>query len=253
MEDSKNLCLTLHDSECESSKSMQDYLKAIVALSNSDDWVTTTQISRYLKIASPSVTSMLKKLSKNSYATYRPYHGITLTPKGIRESQKITRKHMLLEKLFSDVLPIQKSHIDSQACAMEHSISDDVEAALCRYLHHPDRCPDGKIIPACDRPCITCQECIALHNKGLQIVKRRQQNLHSIYDLKAKDTAKIAFIREEQPMLQRIFDMGLIIGTEVTIERIISANEAVEVKVGGSNVLMGQDVAAKVFVELISQ
>lgn len=52
-------------------------------------------------------------------------------------------------------------------------------------------------------------------------------------------------------MLQRFFEVGLIIGAEVSIEETVSAREAIEVNVGASNVLMGRDVAAKVFVELV--
>jgi DtxR family Mn-dependent transcriptional regulator len=248
LEKTENLCAVMHKSDSQSSRSMQDYLKAIAALSSIDEHVTTTQISRRLSIASPSVTSMLKKLTEKGYTSYRAYYGITLTAKGVKESQKITRKHMLLEKLFADVLHIKKDHINPQACIMEHALSDDAEAALCRFLHHPDKCPDGNIIPACDLPFSTCEECIAAHRKGSQEVKRRQQNLQAISKLKAEDTAKVSFIRAESPVLETIFSMGLTLGTQINI--VSNTGQAVEVNVGKSNVLLGQDVAAKVFVEL---
>ncbi|MGD6852002.1 MAG: FeoA family protein [Candidatus Bathyarchaeia archaeon] len=95
-----------------------------------------------------------------------------------------------------------------------------------------------------------CQECINLCSKGLQ-EDRRRKPLYSIGDLEVGDTAKIVFIREEQPALQRIFEAGLTIGTEVAIEQTLSSGEAVEVNLGKAKVLMGPNVAAKVFVELI--
>ncbi len=197
-------------SEVTSSKSMQDYLRAIAALSNNGDPVNTTEISRYFKIAPASVTEMIKKLSENGYVKYSSYHGSTLTAKGVKEAQKITRKHRLLEKFLSDVLHIGKDQVHTQACEMEHSLSDEAEESLCRFLKHPDTCPDdGKIIPACDLPFTTCEECIALHKKGLEEVGKRQQNLQSICNLKSGVNAKVSFIRGEHRILQRLLRHGI--------------------------------------------
>jgi DtxR family transcriptional regulator, Mn-dependent transcriptional regulator len=239
-------------SELESSKSMQDYLRAIAALSNNGDPVSTTEISRYFDIAPASVTEMLKKMSIKGYLSYSAYHGTMLTLKGQAEAQKITRKHRLLEKFLSDVLHIEKSQVHAQACEMEHTLSDKAEESLCRFLKHPDICPDdGEIIPACDLPFSTCEECIALHNKGLEEVGKRKQNLKSICALKSGVNAKVSFIRGEHRTLQRLLDMGLTPGTPIKIERVAPLKGPIEVCVRGSKVALGQDIAANVFVESI--
>ena len=236
-----------------SSKSVQDYLRAIAALSSNGDAVSTTKISRYFKIAPPSVTEMLKKLAENGYVQYSPYHGSTLTPKGLQEAQKITRKHRLLEKFLSDILHIGKDQVHTQACEMEHALSDEAEESLCRFLQHPDTCPDdGKIIPACNLPFSTCEECIEMHKKGLEEVGKRQRNLTSIRSLKAGTEAKVSFIRGEHRVLQRLLDMGLTPGTSVKVERVAPLNGPVEVCVRGSKVALGQDIAANVFVDSIT-
>ncbi len=238
-------------SEVASSKSMQDYLRAIAALSNNGDPVSTTEISRYFKIAPASVTEMLKKLSENGYVNYSSYHGSTLNAKGLKEAQKITRKHRLLERFLSDVLHIGKDQVHTQACEMEHSLSDEAEESLCRFLNHPGKCPDDdKIIPACDLPFSTCEECIALHKQGLEEVGKRQQNLKSICNLKSGVHAKISFIRGEHRILQRLLDMGLTPGTPIKIERVAPLKGPIEVCVRGSKVALGQDIAANVFVDL---
>ena len=239
-------------SELESSKSVQDYLRAIAALSNNGDPVTTTEISRYFDIAPASVTEMLKKLAENGYVTYSSYHGSILTAKGQQEAQKMTRKHRLLERFLSDILHIEKGQVHNQACQMEHALSDEAEESLCRFLKHPDTCPDDdKIIPACDLPFTTCEECVALHKKGLEEVGKRQQNLKSICNLKSGVDAKVSFIRGEHRTLQRLLDMGLTPGTQIKIERVAPLKGPIEVCVRGSKVALGQDIAANVFVESI--
>jgi DtxR family transcriptional regulator, Mn-dependent transcriptional regulator len=235
-----------------SSKSMQDYLRAIASLSNNGDPVNTTEISRYFDIAPASVTEMLKKMSQKGYLSYSAYHGTFLTLKGQAEAQKITRKHRLLERFLSDVLHIKKDQVHAQACEMEHSLSDEAEESLCRLLKHPNTCPDdGKIIPACDLPFKTCEECISLHDKGLEEVGKRHENLQSICALKSGVNAKVSFIRGEHRTLQRLLDMGLTPGTSIKIERVAPLKGPIEVCVRGSKVALGQDIAANVFVESI--
>ena len=85
-------------------KSTQDYIKAIYNLTKNGDLVSNTEISQKLGVAPASVTEMLKKLSDDDYIKYEPYKGSILTIKGLREAQKVTRKHRLLERFLADTL-----------------------------------------------------------------------------------------------------------------------------------------------------
>jgi DtxR family Mn-dependent transcriptional regulator len=233
-----------------SQKSVEDYLKAVYDLSRNGTAVSTTEISRKLDVSPASVTEMLKKLAENGYVNYSPYHGSSLTEKGLQNAQKIARKHRLLEKFLSDVLHIKTDQVHTQACEMEHTLSDEAEESLCRFLKHPDKCPDdGKIIPACNLPFSSCEECIQLHNQGLEEVGKRQQNLVSICDVKAGTNVKISFIRGGHRVLQRLLDMGLTPGTSVRVDRSAPFNGPIEVYVRGSKLALGRGIAANVFVE----
>ena len=55
-------------------RSVEDYLKAIYDLSINGNAVSTTEISRTLKVAPASVTEMLKKLAEKGYISHSPYH-----------------------------------------------------------------------------------------------------------------------------------------------------------------------------------
>ena len=232
-------------------KSTQDYLKAVYGLSKNGDLVGNTQIAKKLDVAPASVTEMLKKLSEEGYIKYSPYHGSTLTEKGLIEAQKVTRKHRLLEKFLTDVLHIGKDKVHTQACQMEHALSDEAEESLCRLLKHPDTCSDdGKAIPACDLPFSTCEECIKLHEQGLEEVGKRHANLTPIRELKGGKYGKISFIRGEHKVLQRLLDMGLTPGTRIRVVKVAPMDGPVEVSVRGSKLAIGQDIACNVFVEV---
>ena len=235
-----------------SSKSVEDYLRALSLLSQNGKAVSTTEISRYFKIAPASVTEMLKKLAEKGYIEYSPYHGSTLNTKGIQVAEKVTRKHRLLETFLYDVLRIGKEKVHTQACEMEHALSDDAEESLCRFLKHPDKCPDdNETIPPCNLQFSTCAECIKTHNKGLEEVGKRQKNLVSLSHLRDGDQGKISFIRGEHKVLQRLLDMGLTPGTGLAIVRVAPLKGPIEVCVRGSKLALGQDIAANVFVDAI--
>jgi DtxR family Mn-dependent transcriptional regulator len=237
-----------------SGKSTEDYLKALQTLSRNGKPISTTEIAEHFKIAPASVTEMLKKLAKRGYVKYSPYHGAHLTKKGIQVAEKVTRKHRLLERFLHDVLRIRKDKVHLEACEMEHALSDEAEESLCRFLNHPDKCPDDeKIIPACNLPFSSCEECVEMHRKGLEEVGRRDQNLVSICALKEGDQCKVSFIRGEHKVLQRLLDMGLTPGTNVNIVRVAPLKGPVEVGVRGAKVALGQDIASNVFVNCLQK
>lgn len=235
-------------------RSVEDYLKAIHDLSKNGNAVSTTEISRTLKVAPASVTEMLKKLAEKGYISHSPYHGTMLTSGGRRIAEKTVRKHRLLERFLHDVLKIDKTKVHKEACEMEHALSDDAEESLCRFLRHPDRCPDdGKIIPPCNLKIGSCAECIQLHSKGLEEVGKHNQNLVSINNLKKGQCGKITFIRGGHNVLQRLLDMGLTPGIQICAVRVAPLGGPVELSVRGSNIALGKGVASKVFVELESE
>jgi len=232
-------------------RSVEDYLKVIYDLSQNGKLVTTTEISRTLKVAPASVTEMLKKMSEKGYIKYSPYHGTTLTSTGRRIAEKIVRKHRLLERFLHDVLKIDKVKVHDQACGMEHSLSDDAAESLCRFLRHPDRCPDdGKVIPPCDLQIGSCVECLELHSKGLEEVGKHNQNLVSIGNLKAGQCGKIFLIRGGYNVRQRLLDMGLTPGTEICVVRVAQVGGPVELSVRSSKLALGKGIASKVFVDV---
>jgi len=231
-------------------RSTQDYLKAIYGLSRNGDLVSTTEISRKLDVAPGSVTEMLKKLSEDNYVNYSPYHGSTLTEKGLQEAQKVARKHRLLEKFLTDILHIGKDRVHIEACQLEHALSDEAEESLCRFLKHPDTCSDDdKTIPACDLPFSNCEDCIKLHNQGLEEVGKRRENLIALSELKEGQSGKIHFIRGGHNVLQRLLDMGLTPSTKITLIKAAPFEGPIQIAVRGSRLALGRGIASKVFVD----
>lgn len=231
--------------------SVEDYLKAIYERSQTEKPVSTTDISRALRVAPASVTEMLKKLVKKGYIEHSPYHGARLTINGKRKAENTVRKHRLLERFLYDVLKVDKTQVHDQACGMEHSLSDDAAESLCRFLRHPDRCPDnGKIIPPCDLQISSCAECIELHNEGLEETGKNCQNRIAIGNLEQGQFGRISLIRGGYNILNRLSERGLKPGTKIHAVNVTPHNGPVEVSLGSSKITLGKGIASKVFVDL---
>lgn len=231
------------------SSSAEEYLEALYTLTQDSNSAGTSEISKRLKIAPASVTEMLRKLAAKGYINYSPYHGATLTQKGLQIASKITRKHRLLERFLHDVLKISKERVHQEACEMEHALSDETERAMCLNLNSPNKCPDDKkVIPACQLNFKNCDECRKFNEK-FENIDTRKILLISLTAMKEKQQGTIAFIRGNNKILYRLMEMGLIPGTTVSIKGITPLKGPVEVAINGAKLALGEEIACNVFVE----
>jgi DtxR family Mn-dependent transcriptional regulator len=231
------------------SASTEEYLEALYTLSQKQQKVSTSAISRRLNVAPASVTEMLKKLAENGYVEYLPYQGVSLTPRGHELAEKMTRKHRLLERFLHDMLKIGTDKVHKEACAMEHALSEETERALCQTLKSPDKCPDDEqLIPPCNLKFATCDECHS-SGKDLEKIGRRATNVVSLSTLKKNQESKIAFIRGDKKVLNRLQDMGLTPGARVKVSRIAPLNGPVEIAIRGCKLALGDEIVSNVFVE----
>jgi DtxR family Mn-dependent transcriptional regulator len=235
------------------SASIEEYLEALYTLTQDGKTATTSEISRRLNIAPPSVTEMLQKLAEAGYINYLPYQGVTLTSKGFALAEKMTRKHRILERFLHDVLRVRKDRVHGEACEMEHALSDSTERAMCQKLNFPARCPDDeKVIPLCNLGFSNCDECRKWEGANLDEVGRRRVKVTALSSLKEKQKAKIAFIRGDKKAIGRLMDMGLTPGTLISINRVAPLKGPMEIIVRGSRLALGDDIVCNVFIERLA-
>jgi DtxR family Mn-dependent transcriptional regulator len=227
---------------------VEEYLEAIYSLSRGDRIARTSELAAHLKVSPSSVTEMVQNLAKKGYLNYKPYRGITLTRKGRRLARKMTRKHRLLERFLVDVLKVNPRNAHEQACKMEHGLGDKAEEELCKVLEHPDVCPDDqKVIPACDKPVSTCVEC--MDDAEVDSRKKKDKDLITLKDLPNGRRGIIAFIRGNRKVVKRLADMGLTPDTEIEAIKSAPLGGPVKIAVRGSELVIGRDIAVKIFVD----
>lgn len=133
-------------------QNIQDYLKAIYSLVESDGSASTTAIAARLGIAPASVTGMIQKLANSTppLVVYHKHQGTTLTPAGERAALEVIRHHRLIETYLVETLGYRWDEVHDEADRLEHVISEDFEARIAAALGHPLRDPHGDLIPTAE-------------------------------------------------------------------------------------------------------
>lgn len=125
----------------------EDYLRGIFILEEEKGHIKSKDLASYLNVSKPSVSEMVKELSKEGLVSHRRYSGIKFTFKGKRLARKLTSKHRLIELFLKDVLKVNSKNIHEEAHRLEHAFSDESIGSIRNLLHNPKKDPHGKPIP----------------------------------------------------------------------------------------------------------
>ena len=222
---------------------MEEILENLAALSESCDNITVLALSERSGISADKLVPYLETMRSEGYLD----EGENLVPtvKGLAMGKRMVRKHRLLERFLHDVLEMRKERVHDDACKLEHGLSDEAEAALCRYLGHPQNCPDdNRPIPPCNMDVENCEECIAGK------VHVHKNPLVPLSALEPGRTARVRFIRGGRNAVHRLRDMGLVTNAKVRVLKRAPFSGPVEIMVCSTRLAIGRNLADKVFVEI---
>lgn len=134
-------------------ESVDNYLKAILALSGTEEQrVASTALADQLGVAPASVTNMLQKLAASSspLIEYERHRGVRLSASGKRRALEVVRHHRLIETFLYEVLDYPLEEVHDEAERLEHFISERFEERIAAKLGHPKIDPHGHCIPGMD-------------------------------------------------------------------------------------------------------
>ncbi|NMB77567.1 MAG: metal-dependent transcriptional regulator [Methanomicrobiales archaeon] len=234
------------------SEQLEEYLESILDIEEREGIAKTSAIARCMKVAPASVTEALQTLSDKGLISYQPYKGATLTDSGREMARKVKRRHRLLEVFLRDVLQIRDDNVHHEACKMEHTLTDETEYALCKMLRAPARCPHGSLIEPCDRQVESCAEC--LNNPSLAAAfPHRHEHLIPVTAMEPGQKARIAFIRGDAGVVQRLTDLGLTFSTEIQMVRKAPLSGPVEIGVRRTRLAIDHTIADHIFVAALGE
>ena len=153
--------------------SLEEYLKTIYILKNTEKQVRVTDISKKLNCSKPSVNRALNCLKEKKFIEYEAYGDIKLTKEGTKQAKAIVKRYDILKLFLVDVLEVNDEIAEKEATAMKHSVSEDTIMKLENYIN--------KIFDLGDLNCCydlnntKCKECIKVSVKSRINSKKKME------------------------------------------------------------------------------
>lgn len=212
-------------------QAIEDYLKTIYALAESESPVSTSRIAEARQVKPASVTSMLRRLDGLNLVNYEKHYGVTLTESGEKIALEVLRHHRLLELYLMEALGFSWDEVHEQADLLEHVISEKLEERIAAALGYPTLDPHGDPIPAKD---------------GSMVV----QDTQPLAALTTGQEAQVARILDDgnSEMLRHLAELGLVPGAQLRVTAVSPFDGPLTIEVEGQTQLVGYRVACAVLV-----
>ncbi|NLE05876.1 MAG: metal-dependent transcriptional regulator [Crenarchaeota archaeon] len=120
----------------------ETYIETIDDLLKKLGYAAVTDIANELKVKSPSVTSMLKKLDSLDFVKYTPYRSVNLTQKGKDLADFLKKRQNSLQNLLL-LLGVDEKIAEKDACAIEHIINASTLKKISDFVEFVNETPQG--------------------------------------------------------------------------------------------------------------
>ena len=116
-------------------ESQEDYLEAILVISNEKGVVHAIDIAKELSFSKPSVSIAMNKLKEAGFILVNDKDEISLTSSGLVIDEKKKKKHIILTKMLMS-LGVDEETAKEDACRIEHDLSDKTWDAIKKHTEY---------------------------------------------------------------------------------------------------------------------
>jgi len=232
---------------------LEDYLETIFLLVREHRFARVRDIAKARNVKAGSVSPALKRLAELGLVNYVRREYVGLTDDGEREARRVLARHDLLTNFFAKVLKMPARAAEREACAMEHSLSNEGMDRLVRFFEFFSVCPDGpsKLLERFQHCSLvhedvhTCEfECATRISR----TARKGGKAMSVYDLKPGQQGRVSQVTAQGAIRQRLLDMGILPEVVVRMERVAPAGDPVWINLEGSQLALRRKEAESVLI-----
>lgn len=116
-------------------------MESIYDLDQERKVVRVKDIAKRMGVKMPSVSSMLKTLNRKGLVNYEKYEYVELTKAGTHVGKEMRHRHETLLRFLTDILKIDHTTADQEACQMEHALSTSTLNSLIDFMAFIRMCP----------------------------------------------------------------------------------------------------------------
>ena len=236
----------------EISESLEDYLETIYNLAQEKGEARVSEIAEHRAVSMASVCQALQRLKRENLITYGARKTPTLTPRGNRLAQKIASRHRFVRKFLGEILGVQGDAAEKDACALEHHLSRETLSHLVAFTQFAEsaRC-NGETVKKAFRRCEQ-SGFVTAPNRERGKRRRRYKGQHEgpwLSDLEPGDSATVVHLHASCAVRQRLVDMGILPGVQLTLVRKAPLGDPVEIRVRGFSLSLRREEARAIEVE----
>jgi DtxR family Mn-dependent transcriptional regulator len=238
------------------SSPLEDYLETIYLLVQEHGFARVRDIARARDVKAATVSVALRKLADGGLVDYERREYTRLTPRGERAARRILARHRLLTRFFEEVLRMAPEAASQQACAMEHSLTDEAADRMVRFFEFLGSCPsvtetfrrcplgvpeaDGtRPAPRAGAPAAATAECAGCG-------ARAEATWTSIADLQPGQSGTVTQISATGALRQRLLDIGNLPETENVLERSGPGGDPLWIRCQGARLALRRSEAGSI-------
>jgi len=182
----------------------------------------------------PDLEELIGALKGDDFITIED-SAVKFTGRGRLLSRGLIRRHRLAERLFTDVFELRGDQVETDACKIEHILSEELTESVCTFLGHPPTCPHGKPIPK--------GECCKKYKVEITPVVSR------LSDFEVGSKGRIVFIiPSETARLGRLSSIGIAPGSTV---KLLQKMPSCVIQIDETTVAVDPDIAKEILVKKI--
>ena len=123
-------------------EAVENYLEAILVLSEQGNDVRAIDICTHMGHARPTVSVAVKSMKGRGLISVDAHNRIRLTAEGYRIANAILERHTVLTKALIHMGVDAKTAYED-ACKMEHDISEHTFSCIKNFMKQQEKAPDS--------------------------------------------------------------------------------------------------------------
>ncbi|MCD4699323.1 MAG: metal-dependent transcriptional regulator [Phycisphaerae bacterium] len=228
---------------------LEDYLESVLILVRRNGVARVSEIAAATNVNKSSVTAALKHLAEDGLVNHDPYQFVTLTPLGKSLAEKVLDKHKLLTVFLIDVLNIDATKAEENACRMEHVVDDVVLERISMLAEFIQDCPQGGS-KWMKKFLAYCEQHQSPETDAGQTGSERSILKTTMDQIKPGQTGKILKVGGSAVAARRrLMDMGVTPGTPFEVKRVAPLGDPIEIRIRKYHLTLRKSEAAGITVE----
>lgn len=235
---------------------LEDYLESVYELVRDRKVARVRDIARARNVKAGSVSPALKRLAELGLVRYEQRELIELTDLGEATARRIYARHQVLYSFLEEVLDLPKEVAETDACAMEHHLSDQAMDRLVRLFEYMRTCPNAspefiERFHRCARVGLGHGDCAQAceHSPARTSGRGKEEIEMSLMDLVPGQTGIIRQVSAQGAIRQRLLDMGMLPDVRVQMERVAPSGDPIWVKLGGYHLSLRRQEARSILID----